>query len=304
MKLMVSGIGGVGGYVAAVLCSHYAEVTLIARKKRRDSLREKGLVVHSQLLREQVFHPAVTDTPAEAGIQDMIFICTKNYSLPAALAAVQPCVGPETLVVPIMNGIDHYETARSLLQGGIVVNALVYIAANYRPDYSIDHNCNYARIIVAAPQAEAAARVVSVLNHEGEINCYIADDMKSELWHKFIVNCGYNTITAYYGCTTRGLLEPPARLKEFQTLLDEAYAVAIADGAKLPDDLTARIYDRFLNRRGLDLSSSMARDFAAHRPSELETFSGVLVRKAHALGVAVPLTERFYEGLKEREAHI
>ena len=81
MKIMVTGIGGVGGYIASVLCANYDDVTLIARRKRKESLQTKGLVVHSDFFGDHTAHPAVTDDPASAGIQDVIFVCVKNYSL-------------------------------------------------------------------------------------------------------------------------------------------------------------------------------------------------------------------------------
>lgn len=303
MKIMVSGIGGVGGYIASVLCAHYEkDVTLVARRKHATALKENGLVVSSNRLGDHTFHPAVTERPADAGIQDMIFICTKTYSLPDALEAVLPCIGPDTLVIPIMNGINHYEVAKEIVSVGTVVNALIYITSKCNEDYSIEQASTYARVFVGGPDQEAASRVEQLLNHPGELDCYVSPDIESELWHKFIVNCGYNTITAYYACTTRGLLDPPSRLEEFKTLLDEAYAVSQAAGANLPADLTERIYHRFRYERSLDLTSSMGRDFMNHRKSELEVFSGVLIQKAHELHVSVPLTERCHQELEKREA--
>ena len=95
MKIMITGIGGVGGYIASVLCANYDDVTLIARRKRKESLQTKGLVVHSDFFGDHTAHPAVTDDPASAGIQDVIFVCVKNYSLEAALTAVLPCIGDD-----------------------------------------------------------------------------------------------------------------------------------------------------------------------------------------------------------------
>ena len=59
MNIMVSGIGGIGGYIASVLCAHESDVTLVARRKRRQSLEKNGLILHSLLMGERVFHPAV-----------------------------------------------------------------------------------------------------------------------------------------------------------------------------------------------------------------------------------------------------
>lgn len=115
---MITGIGGVGGYIASVLCANYDDVTLIARRKRKESLQTKGLVVHSDFFGDHTAHPAVTDDPASAGIQDVIFVCVKNYSLEAALTAVLPCIGDDTIVVPVLNGFTYHDTAAALMKRG------------------------------------------------------------------------------------------------------------------------------------------------------------------------------------------
>ena len=132
-----------------------------------------------------------------------------------------------------------------------------------------------------------------------ELECVISDDLKSELWHKYIVNCSYNTITAYYKCATRGLLDPPSRLEELDRLIEEAIAVGKADGAKLPDNLKEIINNQFLHERNLDTTSSMAADVINGRRTEIETFGGHLTRLAKKLGVPVPESERFYTEMKK-----
>ena len=302
MNIMVSGIGGIGGYIASVLCAHESDVTLVARRKRRQSLEKNGLILHSLLMGERVFHPAVTDTPASAGIQDMIFICTKTFSLVQALQDVIPCIGPATIVVPMMNGVDHDDITRRTIPCGIVVNTVIFVTCSYRDDYSIDQKSRYARLLVSSPGTAGAAEVAAVLNHDGELECTAVADLRPELWHKFILTCAYNTITAYYGCTTRGLAEHPERLQQFRTLIREAYAVARAGDVPLDESVAEDIYDQILHRRSLDDTSSTARDFLAHRPSELETFGGTLLRYAARWHVSVPLSESFYTSLWKKES--
>jgi 2-dehydropantoate 2-reductase len=299
MKILVSGIGGVGGYVAATLCKYQPDVTLIARGKRRKALEKNGLVIHSERMGEAVFHPTVLEKPAAAGVQDVVFVCVKNFSLLQALEDLLPCIAEHTLVVPVLNGIDHYEVARDFLPKGLVINALIYITAAYNEDYSITQTGNYARILVDAPNKEKAQLIASLLNHEGITDCYVPEDMDAEMWTKYITNCAYNTLTARYQCPTRGFLNPPERLQEFRTLLDEACAVAKAKKINIADNLAESIYNRMTHERNLDSTSSMARDVMAHHPIELETFSGYLVRTAHELQVPVPMSERMYKELQE-----
>ena len=165
MKLMVSGIGGVGGYIAAVLCRYYpGSVTLIARGERKKALEQRGLVVHSAVLGEQTYHPAVTDCPADVGIQDVIFVCVKTFSLDKALAALRPCVDEHTVVVPVMNGIDHADRTRAALPAGRVVNSLIYITSSYDGEYAICHASPYVRMRADSPDRDA--RSMEKIHHK------------------------------------------------------------------------------------------------------------------------------------------
>ena len=208
MKIMVTGIGGVGGYIASVLCANYDDVTLVARKKRKESLQTKGLVVHSDFFGDHVAHPAVTDDPSSAGIQDVIFICVKNYSLEAALTTVLPCIGDDTIVVPVLNGFTYHQTAAALMERGKIVDSAIYITSSYQEDYSIRQEGRFARIYIGSDDAEATKKVYDVLNHPG-LTCCIAENITVEIWRKFILNCAYNVLTAYYRTSIGGALSQP-----------------------------------------------------------------------------------------------
>ena len=80
-KIAVIGIGGVGGYIAAMLAKAYPHVTMVARGARGESIRKNGLVLHSDYKGEIVARPEQVVPAREMGQQDYIFICVKNYSL-------------------------------------------------------------------------------------------------------------------------------------------------------------------------------------------------------------------------------
>lgn len=299
MNIMVSGIGGVGGYLAAVLCAHYTHVTLIARKARKEALEKNGLVIYSDFFGDHVFHPAVTDTPADAGIQDIIFVCVKNYSLKAALTALRPCVGDQTIVVLVMNGVDHYDVARKILGKGIIVDSAIYITSAYDDQYAIRQKGHFTRVVLGGPNADAVQTVYTLLNHPG-VTCKIAADIQKELWTKYILNCAYNVLTSYYSCTIGDIMGDEQKKSEFYTLLSEAYAVAKALGVHVAPDIVDVLFGKILRQDDKSGSSSLARDIMAGRQSELDTFSGYLVRTAKALGVATPFSDKCYAALLER----
>lgn len=301
MKLMVSGIGGVGGYIASVLCANYTDVTLIARKARKQALEERGLVLYSDFFGDHTFHPAVTDTPASAGIQDVIFVCVKNYSLEAALTALRPCVDDHTIVVLILNGVDHSDVARRILPQARLVDSAIYITSAYDKDYAIHQHGKFTRVVLGGTDQNAVDTVYGLLNHPG-ITCKKTDDIQAELWNKYILNCAYNVLTAYYECTIGDIMGNDQKKQEFYTLLAEAYAVGKALGVHLDPHIVDTLFGKIVRQDSKDGSSSLARDVIAGRQSELETFSGYLVRTAEQLHVAAPFSKTCYTALQKRTA--
>ena len=300
MKIMVVGLGGVGGYIASILCSHHEkEVTLIARKQRKDALLENGLVLHSVFFGEHVYHPAITDNPGQEGIQDIIFVCVKNYSLENALTSIIPCVGSQTVVVYIMNGVDHDTIAHKVFPQGRAVDAALYIVSAFNKDYSISQYGKFARIFVGSADKPAAQLAYDLLHVEG-MSCHLSEDIKTDLWKKFIMNCGYNVFTAYYASTIGEALAQPGGKEEFRTLVDEACAVAKALKANLPLDFPDFVYNKVINQEDKNVSSSLERDIKAGRQSELETFCGYLVRAGQQLNVPIPVTEKMYQAIKKK----
>ena len=307
MKIMISGIGSVGGYITSYLCQQEAagnQITAAARGKRLETLRAGGLVLHSELMGECVSHPDFVAKPAEAGVQDVIFVCVKNYSLQEALRELLPCVAEHTIVVPILNGIDHYAVTRKFLSKGHVLDTLIYIYASGNEDYSTNQVGSKVRLCLAAHTAEdheALAAAAQLFSQPG-ICCVLPEDMEAELWQKFITNCGFNVITAYYACNVQGIKDHPERLQEYRALLEEACAVGRAKGVNLPENLAQLQFDRVVLKSNPQVTSSMAQDVMAGRRIELDTFGGVLSRLADEAGVSVPVTKRLYETMKKRLA--
>jgi len=298
-KIMVVGIGGVGGYLSAMLANYYSHVTLIARNKRYQSLKENGLILHSELCGDVKVKPNVLENAKEAGEQDYIFICVKNYSLEAVLAEIKPCVGENTIIIPVLNGVDHGERCEEKLEKGYIVDSLIYIVSSYNEDYSITQQGDYAYLYVGGKHEEKNQIVCDLLNN-AQIDCALSDDIEKELWNKYILNCAFNILTAYYNCTNTEIRKSEIRCKEYKDLLQEAYDVGKAKGVALDENLVEKLYRHFIHNQPKDATSSLQRDIEAHRQSELDTFSGYLVRLAEKLNVSIPQTNYFYQELKRK----
>lgn len=296
MKILISGIGGIGGYIASILCANHKQVTLVARTKRKDALQCAGLQLHSELWGEHTYHPPVTDTPSHLGIQDVIFICVKNPSLPEVLQAIKDCVDDHTIICCIMNGVTYPDVVRTYYPQVRFVPSCIYITSSYQEDYSILQTGNYARIFLGSPDTEAAQVVSNLLSHEG-LQCRITTTIQQEMWHKYILNCAYNVSTAYYKGTIADVWNDDSRKSEFYTLLEEATAVGRALRIPLDEQLPQLIYTRTDKQKNKDVTSSLARDIQQGKKGELETFSGFIVHTAATLHIPVPCSQKYYQTL-------
>lgn len=304
-KIAVVGIGGVGGYLAGMLVQTFPHVTLVARRKRGEAIRENGLVLHSDFHGEIIAKPEKTvECATELESQDYIFLCVKNYSLEEACRQVKDAVTEHTVVIPVMNGADPGECTREYLGKGIVVDSLIYIVAFANADYSVTQQGGFAslRIGMKSPNEVEQAKLVetSELLKEANIDHKVSSDIEREIWRKYILNCAYNVTTAYYDNTIGELRNDPKKAREYERLVEEAYEVAVKKGVHVKPEHKDAIIHRFYHELADDATSSLQRDVNAGRPTEIETFSGYLVREAKRLGVEVPVSERMYEELKNK----
>lgn len=315
-RVAVVGVGGVGGYLAGMLGQVCPHLTLAARGGRKESLQRNGLILHSDYKGELTAVPEQVVETKDLKEQDFIFICVKNYSLEEVCRELAPAVTDETVIIPVMNGVNPGERVRSYLGRGTVVDSLIYIVAFANEDYSITQQGDFARLCIgikdaampqengaavyqkkAAPQ-EKAAETAALLT-AADIDCEVAADIEVEIWRKYILNCAYNVETAFYDNTIGQLRRDEKKAKEYEALVNEAYQVGLAKGVAIRQEHIDAIIHRFYYELADDATSSLQRDIRAGRRSEVDVFGGYIVREAERHGIPVPVSLKMYEKLRE-----
>ena len=304
-KIAVIGIGGVGDYVAGMLAKAYPHVTMVARGARGESIRENGLVLHSDYKGEIVAKPERVVPVREMGQQDYIFICVKNYSLEDVCENIRDMVTDDTVIIPVMNGVDPGEKIRSLIGRGTVVDSLIYTVAFANADFSISQQDTFTWLCIGIKNAdqgqqEKVAQVAEILKG-ADIDYKDDGDIEVEIWRKYILNCAFNVMTAFYDNTIGELRRDPVKAQQYETLVWEAASVGRAKGVALTDEHIQEVIHKFRHVHADNATSSLQRDFQiCKKQTELETFSGYIVQEAKRLGVSIPLSEEMYQGLKAK----
>ncbi len=302
-RICVAGVGAIGTVMAAMIGQRYASsLSLIARGKRAQALKEEGLVLHSQFYGERsAFPAAVSDRAEDLGMQDFVLICVKNYSLEKMAEGLRPCIGPDTVIVPVMNGIEASGRLREMFPESIIADAVIYCATGINDDFSAVQRGNYAHIFIGSEdpdrrQQEGALSLHRMLESAG-FDSRFTERIISEKWQKFVHNCAFNTITARYGITSGQLRRDETCRRDLRRILTEGYRTALACGIEMPEDFVDRKFDFTTRVQAESATSSMKQDVDAGRPTELDAFLGALIRKADLCGLEVPAAREYYRAL-------
>lgn len=304
-KICIVGLGGVGGFLGGTLARQYPHVMFYARGDRKDALLKKGISIESEYIGNFTVRPEkISDKAEDFGIMDYIIISVKNYSLEQVCNQIAPMVGEKTVIIPIMNGTNPGERVRKYLGKGIVLDALIYIVSGSNEDYTITQKGKYASVHIGlnTPDIEEqkAIKDVHAIIQGAGVECVMEEDIQAVIWKKYVLNCAYNVLTAYYSATTGELRNDPKKVEEYKELLAEACLVGRTKGVSIPDNMEEEQLRHLLYIQTEDATSSLRRDMDAGRLNELDTFSGYLLEEGKKYGIGLPVTERFYRELKRR----
>lgn len=133
-KIAISGIGAVGGYYGGLLAARYKDsedidIYFISRGENLKEIRENGIEVKNTFLTIKAKPTLATDNPAEIGPVDYLFCCTKSYDLEENIAQLTPVIGPNTVIIPLLNGANITERIQQLLPNNEIWKGCVYIGS-------------------------------------------------------------------------------------------------------------------------------------------------------------------------------
>ena len=299
MRIAVFGTGGVGGYFGGRLGRAGEDVVFIARGEHLRAIRTKGLRVDSTD-GDFVIDPArATDDVSEVGECDLVILGVKAWQVPEAARAIRPIVGVHTTVLPLQNGVEAVPQLVNELGSESVIGGLCRIVSYVVEPGHIRHAGFEPSIIIGELDnrlTDRIARVEQVFKHAG-LNISIAKDIQIALWTKFLFIASFSGVGAMANAPAGVLRSDPKWRHHIIKAMEEIYALAHARGIKLPPDSIQKVMSS-VDGLPEDATSSMQRDIAAGKPSELEAQNGAVVRMAYEAGIEVPTHELIYQTLR------
>ena len=301
MRIVVFGTGGVGGYFGGRLAQAGEEVTFIARGEHLRAIKANGLRVDSSSGDFVVYPAQATDDVGEVGETDLVILGVKAWQVPEAARTIKPLVGPTTTVVPLQNGVDAVPQLVAELGSENVIGGLCRIVSFVVGPGHIRHAGFKPSIIIGEldnSRTDRITQIEKVFKHAG-LDTTIAPDIQVALWTKFLFIASFSGVGAMANAPA-GIVRTDSKWRgHMLSAMAEIYTLAHARGVRLPPDSVDKVMAA-VDGLPEDATSSMHRDIAAGKPSELDSQNGAVVRMARESGVEVPTHTLIYETLKAR----
>jgi len=302
MRILVLGAGAIGGYFGGLLAEAGADITFFVRPARKRQLDRDGLIIESPF--ENVRRSVAAITSGENfAPPDIIIIACKAYSLEGALDIISAYAGPETIILPLLNGIAHLEIIEQRLPGTAIWGGLAHIGVTLTSDGIIRH-LNQLHTLMFGPRDDArhaAADGFLATFAQTSVDAQLRENIVQDLWNKLVFLATLAGSTCLMRANTGTILETLHGKELILGLLDECSAIAAAEGfTPGHDDIT--LYQQQLTEPGSLSTSSMLRDIERGSPTEAEHIIGDMVSRAMKHELPAPLLGVAYTHLQAYES--
>ena len=318
MKFCVFGAGAVGGFVGGMMARDGdADVSLIARGAHLDAIRTNGLKLRRGD-EEFSVSPAATDNPSELGVQDIIFVTAKAHSLGVVAEAMQPLLGPDTVVVAAQNGIPFWyfhahggtfdgHTLQTVDRGGRIAELIgcervigcVITSSNAVEEPGVVRNIGNQIFALGEPDGSASERIdrVSRTLASCGLEAPMFKDLRNEVWLKLWGNVSWSTMAALTTSRLGPLVEQMDLQKLGVTIMSEMQTVAETLGITFREGIDSRIEG---TKKVAGHKTSILQDLEAGRPMEVDGIAGAVVELGRLVNVETPMVDLIYALLRQR----
>jgi 2-dehydropantoate 2-reductase len=301
MRILVLGAGATGGYFGGRLIEAGCDVTFLVRPARAERLAETGLIVESPL--GDISRPvnAITaDTVARD--YDVVLLSCKAYDLDDAIATIAPAMRPTTQVLPLLNGMSHLDRLDKAFGAARVLGGLCQIAAMLAPDGTVRH-LNQTHVLAFGHRSEAQQAFCEELQASmlgARIDLRRSDSIIHDMWEKWVMLATLAACTCLMRATIGDIVAAPGGERFILATLDEAQAIADANGYAARPKVMEQVKTMLTERRS-SFAASMLRDLEAGGRIEADQIIGDLLRRGDQQGIDTPMLRVAYSHLKAYE---
>jgi 2-dehydropantoate 2-reductase len=300
-RILVVGAGAVGSFFGAQLQRAGHDVSFLARQSQAEALTREGLTVHSGGRTALVKVHASGDAGA-ASQSDLVLVCVKSYDTAAAARQLAPHLSDNVTVLTMQNGVSNHEIFGREAQHPALA-AVVYVAAQMESSTHLLHNAA-GNLLIGAPRATGLSpRSLAELFTQANIPCATSDFIERDLWHKMIINCAFNGISACTHSTYGSMMQEPL-IRELMTAIVRE-GIAVAGGLDIPLELEKVLVATWKIGDTMHAAySSTAQDLQRGKQTEIDYLNGHIVEVGRKFGIATPANQAIHALVRLMEARL
>jgi 2-dehydropantoate 2-reductase len=298
MKIAFVGIGALGAYFGGRLANAGNEVVFIARGAMLEALQQNGLRVETPEGNIVLQQANATSDPKNPGQVEDVFVTTKAWQVTEAAQQIRSIVGPETVVVPLQNGVEAYDQLASALGAEHVLGGMCHIIVAVTAPGVVRHMGLDPLITIGEwdnVRTPRLGRLVGCLTAAG-LEVRVPDNIQVAIWEKFEFIASFSSVGAGTRAPIGIIRSVPQTRALLERAMQEIVGLAHACGIPVPENSVATTM-KFVDSLPPAGTASMQRDLIAGRPSELEAQSGAVVRLGRAKSFPTPIHEFLYTAL-------
>lgn len=304
--ILIVGIGGVGGYFGGLMAKRFENDTDVAvqflvRGENRKAIQHNGLKVIKGSDTFIAYPQKISDTPSDLDKADYIILCTKTYDLETTLSQLHPCIKKETVILPLLNGLDSTAKIKQYYPDTIVADGCVYIVSRLTEPGVITNTGTIERLFFGSDTIPDER--LSVLEQrliQAGIHATLTPDIASVIWEKFIFVSSIATATTYYDLPIGPILEDPDKKDILIRLITEVSLLAEAKQIALPENNIALTLAKQQNLPATATSSLHSDFINGKKLTEIESLIGYVVHEGLTYAIPTPVYQKLYSVIKKK----
>lgn len=304
MKICFFGVGGVGGYFGAIVTKRFIsehEIYFVARGKHKDAICNNGLTLKKSGGAEviNVSPTQCADNIDHLPVCDIVILSVKGYDLDNAVIDISKISNKNTILLPLLNGVDIYNRIRKNLDNAIVLPSCVYIGTHIESPGVISQNGGNGRILMGHDPKfpDFYPHDLITIFEESSIDFSWEENVQVSIWSKFMFIAAYGLVTATYDKTLGEILENPEFSQLTKSIMLEIEMIARRLKVPLNHDIVETSFSKG-KQFPYDTKTSFQRDVESKgKINESDLFGGTIIRYGHELDIPVPNTRELLKKL-------
>ncbi len=304
-RIGIIGTGGVGGFFGGLLADYYfqsdeVEIIFIVKSQTEKIIKKNGLKLTTPEFEKVIFPTLVSSNPDEIGALDYVICTTKSYHLEESLLPLKICITPDTIIIPVLNGVDSKDKIEKWFPENEVLFGCVYLVSRQIEPGVILKSGNMHSFHFGSSTApiEKLTKLESIFK-KAKIECYYASKIQTTIWQKYLFISSIASLTCYLDKSIGEIFESKEWTKMLTDLLNEVHSVAIANQIEVAEN-SVEITLQQMKTLPYESTSSMHSDFQKGNLTEYKSLTEYVTLLGQKLKVKTPTFDLILSNFKTR----